>query len=421
MQQGEPSQILCVMNLPPDLAGHGGSQRAWKLVEALRPHGSIHFVLIYNDHDRVCIETSLAPLERLVASITRINVEEWRGRKGKVLKFLHPQTVDVLRIRSHAAPRFSKATLASIAVRLPLRNPDLIFAGRLPTAVIVQDLIDRNLLSAKRRIVDFDDVLSKFRLRQLQHTGVTMGHQGRLLCQMDAYLLARAERRIGDGWDGVGVCSDEDAIELGKTYRDTAVVKIPNIVGHDVLPPRVPDGHLRCLFVGNLSFPPNAHGLHAFVETAWPIVLQAVPEATLAVVGFNPSAKTVAFGHQPSITVHANVPDVRPFYEACDVVVVPILFGGGTRVKIVEAMAYGRPVVSTTLGAEGLDLEDGRHLLLVEAMEDFAAALAKLAQSSVLRQSLVDEARLFQERQFGPMAIMSTVRTLVEPTIRSLS
>ncbi len=407
------------MNLPPDLSGHGGSQRAWRLVQALRPYGSIHFVLIYSDHDRVCIETSLLPLEKIVASITRINVGDWNPRKGKVLKVLHSQTVDVLRIRSRAAPRFTRSTLKSIADRLPLHRPDLIFAGRLSTAVIVQDMVDNNLLSAGHRVVDFDDIQSKFRLRQLRQTGSTLGHQGRLLYRLDARLIAQAERRIARSWRGVSVCSDEDVVELARNHQDTKIVKVPNIVSHGLLPPRAPDGRLQCLFVGNLNFPPNAHGLNAFIKAAWPIVLREVPEAMLAVVGFNPSAEVVALGSRPGITVHANVPDIRSFYEACDVVVVPILFGSGTRVKIVEAMAYGRPVISTAAGAEGLDLDDGRHLLIVDTMTEFGTAIAKLARSPALRQSLVKEARLAQEQQYGPSAIESAMRLLIGSMART--
>jgi glycosyltransferase involved in cell wall biosynthesis len=402
-------QILCVMNMPPDLDGHGGSQRAWRLVEALRPYGSIHFVLVYNDSDRVCIDTSLVPLEPFVASITRVKIPEWRGRKGKLLKVFHPKILDVAKFGSIAAPHFSLRTLKSVADHLPIRNPDIIFAGRITCAVIVQSMIDRKLLSARRKVVDFDDVLSKFRRREVDKAGPGLGFQGRLLGKLDAYLIAREERRIAHSWHSVSVCSNEDVATLSRQMNGVNIVKIPNVVAHDALPARSPDGQFRCLFVGNLSFSPNVHGLLAFMQVAWPSAKRAIPRMTLDIVGFNPSEEVLALAKIDGVTVHANAPSLRPFYKNCDVVLAPILFGGGTRVKIVEAMAYGRAVVSTRMGAEGLSLEDFRNIRLVETLDEFPSAMAELARDSALRSSIASEARAFQEQHFGLPALAAAM------------
>ena len=151
------------MRMPPDRNGHGGSQRAWHLVEALRQHGDVHFVLLYRNQDHDCVATALTPLAPLVKSITRIEIPGWRGLHGRQLGVFHPGIGEFLKMRSPEAPRFTAPALRAIAAQLPVLRPDLIFAGRLCAAVIAQDLIDHELLAAAERVVDFDDLMSKFR------------------------------------------------------------------------------------------------------------------------------------------------------------------------------------------------------------------------------------------------------------------
>src|SRR3954452_1080675 len=99
------------MRMPPDLNGHGGSQRAWHLVEALRRHGDIHFVLMFRDQDTDCVTTSLAPLAGRGATITRITLPDWQTAAEARLGVIHPRLWDLMRVRCIEAPRFSRAVL----------------------------------------------------------------------------------------------------------------------------------------------------------------------------------------------------------------------------------------------------------------------------------------------------------------------
>jgi polysaccharide biosynthesis protein PslH len=165
-------RILCVMRMPPDRDGHGGSQRAWHLIEALRRQGEVHFVLMFRDQDQDCMATSLAPLAGRVASVTRINIPDWQTADAAKLRVIHPRLWDLMRVRSIEAPRFSHAVLRRIAASLPLCDPDLVFAGRLCCAVMLQDLMEHGLLRSPRRLVDFDDIMSTFRRRQAANASV---------------------------------------------------------------------------------------------------------------------------------------------------------------------------------------------------------------------------------------------------------
>jgi glycosyltransferase involved in cell wall biosynthesis len=127
---------------------------------------------------------------------------------------------------------------------------------------------------------------------------------------------------------------------------------------------------------------PNEDGMTFFVDEVLPAIERAVPGVTLTIVGRNPTARVRALAEgRPHVRVTGTVPDVRPFLEEAAVVVVPLRIGGGTRIKIYEAMGMERAVVSTTIGAEGLDVADGRHILLADDAATFASAVISLLQS----------------------------------------
>ncbi len=408
--------FLCVMRIPPALDGHGGSQRAWRLVEALRRHGPVHFVLVCRKADKDAASVSLEPLRPLVRSVTTIDIPEWNPTRRSDIPGLHRINNgwgDLLKFRSHEAPVIPAAALARIAAQLPVREADTVFAGRLPSAVFMQDLMDAGHLKARRRIVDFDDIMSRFRERQRRFDGKSLGRQGVLIARIDTVLIRRAERRIAAAWDGVSVCTAEDADALRETYPGAHAVRVPNVIERPSLPPRADDGVVRLLFVGNLSFFPNLQGLQLFVTQALPLVREAAPNVTLTVVGMLPVPEVRALCAEHGLALHTDVPSVAPYYADSDIVLAPILFGSGTRIKILESMAYGRAVVSTSLGAEGLDLVHGQHLLMADSMTAFAQAVIALAHNRPRRLSLAAAARQFVVDEYGVAALDAGIDRLL--------
>jgi glycosyltransferase involved in cell wall biosynthesis len=131
---------------------------------------------------------------------------------------------------------------------------------------------------------------------------------------------------------------------------------------------------LRLLFVGAVNYRPNQLGLEWFVRDVLPRVRERIP-VVVDVVGAPPRSLAGA----DAVVQHGRVPSVQPFYERAHAVIVPVLFGSGTRLKVIEAMAYGRPVVATTAGAEGLPVCPGVEYLAADEPEAFAAALCTLA------------------------------------------
>ena len=160
-------------------------------------------------------------------------------------------------------------------------------------------------------------------------------------------------------------------------------------------------GPPRLLFTGTMSYLPNYQGIVWFAREVWPLVRRELPGALLDVVGKGPPQDVLELDGRDGIAVHGFVDSMAPFFARAHVVVVPILAGAGIRVKIVEAMSAGRATVSTSLGCEGLaGLEDGRHLVVADDPDAFAAAAVRLLRDPSARQRMAADARELAERSY---------------------
>jgi glycosyltransferase involved in cell wall biosynthesis len=156
---------------------------------------------------------------------------------------------------------------------------------------------------------------------------------------------------------------------------------------------------MELMFVGSMDWMPNDEGIRWFAAEVFSLVQRQIPGAKLTVVGRSPSAATRALATRNSaIEVTGTVPDVRPFLQRAALSVVPLRIGGGTRLKIYEAMAAGTPIVSTTIGAEGLPVRDGEHLRLADSPTDQAAVIVELLRQPTAARRLAKNALAFVER-----------------------
>jgi glycosyltransferase involved in cell wall biosynthesis len=147
------------------------------------------------------------------------------------------------------------------------------------------------------------------------------------------------------------------------------------------------------VFVGSMDWMPNVDGMVWFAKEVWPLIRRKLPGCTLAVVGRTPAREVTALGErEPGIQITGTVPDVRPWLWGSKASIVPLRIGGGTRLKIYEAMAARTAVVSTTIGAEGLDISPGQDILIADEPEAFAEACIRLVTDAAQRQKLSDAA-----------------------------
>lgn len=206
--------------------------------------------------------------------------------------------------------------------------------------------------------------------------------------------LRRYERWACRAADTVLAVSEEDRRALLDLDARLSINVLPNGVDTSVFRPAsdsVPAEAM--LFTGTLDFRPNVDALRWLVGEVWPRIRRRVPQATLTVAGRAPGPRVLALGQVPGVTVLANPPDIVPCFHAASVYAVPVRSGGGTRYKLLQAMACGLGIVSTTVGAEGVAVRSGDELLVADSSAAFAEAAVRLMRDAPLRQRLGARAR----------------------------
>jgi len=215
----------------------------------------------------------------------------------------------------------------------------------------------------------------------------------RLAFKIEAAKMARYERRAVNRFHHVVAVSEQDCEQMARMTDAARISVVPTGVDLKQFTATLGVRATQPLivFVGSMDWEANIDGVDFFCRDVWPQVKRAVPAAQLRLVGRNPHAR-VARWADDSIEVTGTVPSVIEHYEEAMVNIVPLRIGGGTRLKIYEAMAMRKATVSTSIGAEGLDIEDGRDILLADDATGFAEAIIKLVRDESLRRRIEDAA-----------------------------
>lgn len=209
------------------------------------------------------------------------------------------------------------------------------------------------------------------------------------------------EPRILKAADAIVAMSEADARAIQLLIGGKPVAVIPN--GVDTAAFLDWDRRGRgtvALFVGSLGYPPNSDALEFFVDDVMPIILRRLPAFRLVVVGRAPSDLLLRKMAARNVAVYESVSDVKPFYREAAVFVVPLRIGGGTRLKVLEAMAAGLPVVSTRIGVQGIDVVDETHILLRDTPEGIAHSVVELINNDKMSRQLVVKARELVETKY---------------------
>ena len=230
--------------------------------------------------------------------------------------------------------------------------------------------------------------------------------------------IRNAERAAAGAADGVWLCSEEDGRKLVAIGAGPKVLSVvPNGVPPEAaaalaaglvdVPKR--DTGPTLLFVGHLGYKPNVQAVGPLVDAILPAIRARLPEARLLLAGREPARSVIARGNRPGVEIIAGPPSLAPIFARADLSVVPLKSGGGTRIKVIESMANGVPVVASAVAVEGLDLVDGETFVRAETPAEFAAAVASLwadrDRYDRLRRRGFEEA----SRRFGPAAIAAAV------------
>ncbi|WP_051951398.1 glycosyltransferase [Actinacidiphila yeochonensis] len=252
---------------------------------------------------------------------------------------------------------------------------------------------------------DFEDVLIR-RWERLGRGvwGVPLTPWQRLQARRSITWWGRVHRRVAREADLAVVAGAGDAVRMGAGR--TAVV--PNTYPATRPPERPRTGGAVILFQGSFDWAPNADAAEWMVREVLPLVRERVPNATVVLAGR--SAPEVAALAGPHVEVTGTVASMTPYLTAADLVVVPLRVGSGTRVKILEAFAHGVPVVSTTIGAEGLDVVPGEHLAVADTADGLARHCADLLTDRARRDATTAAARRFHLGRHLPEHAAALVR-----------
>lgn len=216
-----------------------------------------------------------------------------------------------------------------------------------------------------------------------------------------AHLLA-AERRWCPSFHVNMVVSDDEGRLVKPSCGESKICVVPNGVDIEYFTPRSDPGGNRLLFCGRLDQLANKGAITYFFNSIWPELSGRVKSLEIDVVGKNPPAWLLELSRRDSrVHVPGFVDDVRPYFQKATVFVCPITDGGGTRLKILDALAMGMPVVTTTFAASGLALQDGQHLLMADTSEHFIENTLRLLSDKVLRQSLTHGATDVVTRKYS--------------------
>lgn len=233
----------------------------------------------------------------------------------------------------------------------------------------------------------------------------------RLVAWREWWAMTRAERYYTELASHVFTVSDDDRRAFTAYLPSEKVTTVPTGVDLEYFRP-VPatQQNNTLVFTGAMDWMPNEDAILYFCSTILPLIRERVPDVKLRVIGRKPTRKVVALQEtDANLEVTGTVDDIRPYVRDAAVYVVPLRIGGGTRIKIFEAMAMGMAVVSTTVGAEGLPVEHGKNILLADTPTSFADATVTLLTQPMARQRIGNAARALVEKRYDWTAVTNIV------------
>ncbi|MBL4680844.1 MAG: glycosyltransferase, partial [Pseudomonadales bacterium] len=322
---------------------------------------------------------------------------KWRkanSKKNRYLRSLLKCFHDPINSKS-----FDRVEISDLNQIIGTTRYDIIYAFRISMGRAAQAIIESNPeFSNTLSVVDFDDIESKAKLREAHVVLESEGRLNSLMLKLEARKIKTLESQQLKYFSQVHVCSEADKAELDArklTAGQSNVRVLPNTLDLPTKQTAKPEPSLlpNLLFVGTMDHGPNVDAIHYIVKELYPHLVKILNgNFEINIVGRYPTEQIMAYASIPQVNIHADVPNVEPYYSAATIVIAPIRFGGGTRLKILEAFAYGKPVVSTSIGAEGIDVKNGHGIIIADSAEDFSKKCAELITNQPLAQSIATNA-----------------------------
>jgi glycosyltransferase involved in cell wall biosynthesis len=382
-------RILVIDKLVPYPPVDGGRIRVFNLLQHLSRHHEVTLITMYNPSsgedsgatalNRFCTRVELVARQEL-------SLREYRFRQLRGILNREPMRSMIV---------WSEDMAEKISTLTENESFDIVDIQRPCLAPYVRRISSKNRC---RKILTLYDV------PYVQYRRIMMAerdwHAKLRIFYLDWLFSKRATLEYGGLFDKYVMVSELDRATLLRERPNLDIAVVPNGVdtkGYPFLAEQPAKPTL--LLVGKMNYLPNVDAAVFFCQEIFPLIKQRVPEAKLLIVGGNPrnSVQGLASEH---ITVTGYVDSVMPYYQQSCVSVVPLRSGGGTRLKILESMALGRPVVSTTVGCEGLAVTHEENILIADDPPDFAAQTVRLLTDAELRARLIRNGRRLVETTY---------------------
>ena len=368
-------------------ANNGHKLRTWALLRALAAEGhEVSLVAFAREDEALAGEAAVRSVchDVDIVPIVSRNVVAAGHVASRVAQLLSPRPYAVTR---HA----SRAMQAKILARLRRQRFD---------AIVCDIFTIANVRRAGLPIIVNNENVEHVMLRRyLPYEG---NPAKRSYARLEALKMRSWERAVWRRATVVVVCSDADGGTIRRLCPGVQPVIVPNVVDTDTYSPDG-DGEVgRVLFQGGMDYFPNQDAVTYFICEILPTLRSLVPGVRFVVAGRNPSPALLRrFRHIGDVEFTGTIPDMRDELARAAVCAVPLRIGSGTRVKILEAAAMARAVVSTSIGVEGLSFTDGRDILVADDPKAFAHALARVLRSAELRRTIGGWARRTVETRYA--------------------
>ncbi len=397
--------------LVPAETGNGLAMRAGAILRALAESFDIHLYVIplfpspgarpefTARHcvrvGRLNLSTHIDPLFQLISRLKDPSEREQAMRgfpKPELSRFITSKTGETLREWYGAD------------------TPDALHITRLYLAPLAAAFRNRGAASSPYTVLDMDedDVLTRRRLAMLYDEYGMAAAAAKERGESDKYMSWAGQWL--DKLDRVVLSSAVESDRLRKTWQGVNFEVVPNSIIKRPLHrhPHAAEATPRLLFVGNLSYLPNEDAVAFLLRDVFPRIKEILAGPVIMDIGGGGAGQRLGgFESSPDVRFHGHVKQLSRLYRQARIAVVPIRAGGGTRLKILEAFHYGLPVVATSIGAEGLEAVNQRHLLIADDATDFAAECARLLQNATLAKRISSRAASLVQSRYGLSSLKS--------------
>jgi glycosyltransferase involved in cell wall biosynthesis len=379
-------RILYVTQIVP-YPPHGGVlQRGFHLLRELGRRNDVH-LLAFHHRDELpsgeSVDRSKRELGKFCSAIEYFDLWPKRSMAHRFIALagavLHPDPFSFVAHRSRALAR----RIATICSESP--RPDVVHLDTIALAPYLRWCHEVPVVLAHHNIES-----------QLmgRRSDFEQGILQRAYIRREASKLRRSEATYCGRFPLNITVSDADAMELRSICPGAVTAVVPNGVDISYFAPRAEMETQTVVFAGGMGMFANRDGVDWFLESVWPLVTERMPGTRFLAIGRRQSSRLLeAATRDGRIESPGFVEDIRPSVASCAVYVVPLRVGGGTRLKVLDAMAQGKAIVSSTVGAEGIDVKDGEHLLIADGASSFAERVVELLRDPGRRRQLGNAAR----------------------------